>query len=113
MPQSDGITTGEISRGLEAIREDIKELSRELRTRPDWNDVRRVENGLIASLTAEREARAAQIEAVRENKKTEHTELKRQIAELEEWNTYAVRIVLGALGTGIVGWLVSSAVGSL
>lgn len=111
--QSDGMTTGEISRGLEAIREDIKDLSREVRTRPDWNDIRRVENGLIAQVQAERDARIAEVSALRAQKDAAHEVLRRSIADLEEWNTYAVRIVLSALGTGVVAWIVSAALPAL
>lgn len=92
------ITAGEVARGLELIRGDIKELAAEVRERPDWADVRRVESGLQLQIAHEAAKRTA----------AEATATK-AIEHLEDWNTWAVRIVLGAMGTGLVGWIVAQA----
>ncbi len=95
----DEITAGEVARGLELIRADIKELAAEVRERPDWQDIRRVETGL--QLQIANEATARQLERLAADK---------AIKGLEDWNTWAQRLILGALGTGLVGWIVTQAV---
>lgn len=87
------ITAGEVARGLELIRGDIKELGQEVRERPDWQDVRRIESGLMLQIANERAARAVDASAT-----------DKAIAQLEDWNRWAARLVLGALATGLIGW---------
>lgn len=91
------ITAGEVARGLELIRGDIKELGAEVRERPDWQDIRRVESGLVLQIANERASRAI-----------EYTSTSKAIAQLEDWNRWAVRIVFGAVATGVIGWGVSA-----
>ena len=90
------VSLGEISRGLGALRSDVKELTSAVQQRPDWNDLKDAK----ASVEAKVEAEAATREA-------ERIVADKAIAALEDWNKWAVRIVLGAAGTGIVGWILS------
>lgn len=43
-----------------------------------------------------------QLDAAKEEAKTVHREINKKIAKLEEWNTWAVRIVLGAVIIAVV-----------
>lgn len=99
MAPSDEITTGELGRRLDAfgttISDGFKDLGKKIDDRPDWQDVRRIEAALIERVLVERGARDA-----------ERLVADKAISGLEEWNRYAVRIVLSALGTGVVGWAV-------
>jgi hypothetical protein len=94
------ITPAEIWRGVRQISADIKELGRQLESRPDKDDLKLMKDGILEQLHAEITIR----------------ELERKIADkaikaLEEWNSWAVRIVLGAAGTGITGWIIVEAFG--
>lgn len=95
------ITAGEVARGLELIRGDIKELGAEVRERPDWQDIRRVESGLVLQIANEKAARVIETAAIT-----------KAIAQLEEWNAWAVRIAFGAAATGVIGWAVAAALNS-
>jgi hypothetical protein len=102
MPQTDEISTGEIWRGLGLLREDIKGLTKAVEQRPDWNDLKEARTSLEAKIGAEESTR-----------KAERLVADKAIAALEDWNKYAVRIVLTAAGTGIVGWIITQAFGTL
>lgn len=99
MPSNDDITLGEIWRGQELLRGDVKELTQTIVAKPDWNDLKDTRAALEAKLSAE--------EATR---KAERAVADKAIAALEDWNKWAVRIVLGAAGTGLVGWGVTAAI---
>jgi hypothetical protein len=94
------ITPAEIWRGVRQISADIKELARAVESRPDKEDLATMKAGILEQLHAEITIR----------------ELERKIADkaikaLEDWNSWAVRIVLGAAGTGVVGWVIVEAFG--
>lgn len=92
---SNEVSAGEVYRGLEAIRGDIRDVKKAVETRPDWEDVKRVERGLEAQVKAEAQARAA-----------ERLVADKAIKSLQEWNSWAVRLLLGTAATGIVVWIV-------
>lgn len=94
MPDTDQqvITTGELSRAVVLIRGDIGKLREDVNARPDWQDVRRVEDGLLARI----QALSAQ------------TELKDKLQDkaleaLEGWQTWALRLGGPALVAALVG----------
>ena len=89
-------TSGEIGRHLVLIREDIQQLSTAVEQRPDWNDLKDARANLETLIGAERTIR----------------ELQRVVADkaiqgLEEWNRWAVRIIVGAVLLGIIGLVVT------
>lgn len=99
MPSSDEITLGEIWRGQELLRGDVKELTKTIVAKPDWNDLKDTRAALESQVAAEAATR-----------KAERAVADKAIAALEDWNKWAVRIVLGAAGTGVVGWGVTAAI---
>lgn len=94
--RSDKVTLGEIHRGQEDLRKDVKELTSAIQQRPDWNDLKDARAAMEAKLAAEAATRTAERDVA-----------DKAIAALEDWNKWAVRIVLGAAGTGVVGWILS------
>lgn len=100
MPDSsgEGIGVPEVWRGVQAIRNDIKQLSEQVALRPDWQDLKRSEEAIYHRVEAEVTVR--QLER--------HTADK-AIKALEDWNSWAIRIVLGSVGTGILGFIITRA----
>ena len=93
MPDTDqSITTGELSRAVGLIRGDIGQLRTDVNARPDWQDVRRVEDGLLARI----QALGAQVE--RKDKLQD-----KAINALEGWQTWALRLGGPALVAALVG----------
>jgi hypothetical protein len=89
-------SAGEIGRNLVLIREDIQKLSTAVEQRPDWNDLKDARANLEALIAAERTIR----------------ELQRVVADkaiqgLEDWNRWAVRIIVGAVLLGVIGLVVT------
>lgn len=99
MPLNDEITIGEVYRGIGDLRGDVKELTKTIVAKPDWNDLKDTRAALEAKIAAEEASR-----------KAERLVADKAIAALEDWNKWAVRIILGAAGTGIVGWGVTAAI---
>lgn len=102
MPPNDEISTGEIGRNLALIRDDIKGLTAAVEQRPDWNDLKDFRMNLEARIEAERTIR----------------ELQRVVADkaiqaLEEWNQWAVRIVIGAIITAAIAAVIAVGSGKL
>jgi len=86
------ITTGELSRAVELIRTDIGHLRTDVNARPDWQDVRRVEDGLLARIQAH----------------ADHQVLKNQLQDkaleaLEDWQRWALRLGGPALAAAVIG----------
>lgn len=105
MPETSEISTGEIARGLAAIRgdmkdvrADIKELAAEIKKHPDKEDLQLVEETLRREIAAETATREA-----------ERKVADKAIKALEDWNSWALRIVLGAAGTAGITWAVAQA----
>lgn len=67
------VTLGEVSRKLDDLTEDVRILGTKVEDRPSWRDIQRVETGLV-----------------------------RRVQELEDWKTWAERLVLGVVLTGII-----------
>lgn len=105
MPDSEapsGITTGELSRAVSLIRHDIGVLHQALASRPDKDDLRRVEDGLIERIRA-----AAELQELRNQLQD------RSIIAIEGWQTWALRLGAPALLGSVVGVLINgSRIGS-
>jgi hypothetical protein len=102
VPDTEPLAPGEIARGLAAIRLDIKDLGTKVEARPDWMDVNRIESGLKDRIEAEATIRKLQREAA-----------DKAIKALEDWNLWAVRIIVGTILTGILAWIVTAALQTL
>jgi hypothetical protein len=102
VPDSEPLAPGEIARGLTAIRLDIQQLGAKVEQRPDWNDVQRIERGLQDKVDAETKIR--ELERVVADK---------AIKALEDWNLWAVRIIVGTILTGVLAWMITTAMQSL
>lgn len=83
-------------RGIELIREDIREVRRGVEERPTWQDVKRMEAGLTRDVMSETKARGVALASVNED-----------IEQLKAWNKYAVTTAVGLLATVLAAWLVS------
>lgn len=97
MSVAEEVGTGELVRGLDAVRgemkdlrTDFKELLKEIRDRPDKEDLRAVEAGLRRDLEAETTARLAAQDV--SNK---------AIKALEDGNTWIIRTVGASLVTAL------------
>lgn len=87
MPESE-ITLGEVFRGVQATREDISTLRTEVAARPDQDDLKRVELGLLEKIQAEREAR-----------ETKNTTQDLAIQKLEGWGNWGTKLALGGIAS--------------
>lgn len=90
MPDSE-VSLGEVHRNVLGLRDDFRSVREELASRPDKDDLKRVENGLLDKLKTERETR----------------ELKDQlqdvaISKLEGWGNWATKLGLGAIGAALL-----------
>jgi len=97
MPLVEEVSTGELVRGLEGIRGDMKdlradfkELLKEIRDRPDKEDLKTVEGALRRELEAETTAREAAQDVAN-----------KAIKALEDAQTWLVRTVGAALITAL------------
>lgn len=76
--ETEAVTTGELGRRLERFESTVtgtlSDISGKLDTRPDWADVRRIETGLSDRLK-----------------------------KLEDWQTWAGRLILGAVILAVLG----------
>lgn len=88
MSQTDELSTGELGRRMDALGASMtngfNELSRKVEDRPDWNDVKRVEKGLLDKIEA----------------------LTLRVAKSESWGTWGGRLVLGGLALAALSTLV-------
>lgn len=91
------VTLGEISRGVNAAREEIAKVQEGLEARPDWEDVKRVERGL-----------ELQIQAAVTESKTRDALQDLAIGKLEGWGNWATKAVGGLV---IAAVLVRSGMG--
>jgi len=97
MPEtSTGITTGELARAVGLIRSDIGELTKALAARPDQEDLKRMEDGLVERIRA-----AAELQALKNALQD------KAIAALEGWQVWALRLGGPALVAAVVGVLVN------
>lgn len=81
--EQEAVTTGELGRNLAKFEKTVTEalgtISTKLDERPNWTDVRAIETGL-----------------------------KERIAKLEDWQTWAMRIVLGAVLVAVLAVVVAA-----
>lgn len=92
MPETTtAVTLGEISRGVSAAREDIQSLRTAVESRPDWEDVKRVERGL-----------ELQIKAAETAVKAKDALQDAAIAKLEGWGNWATKAVGGLVLTAVL-----------
>lgn len=100
MLQTSDVTTGEITRNLQALREEFKEgfkdLTSAVEKRPDWEDLQRHGQAVNARIDAETAIR--QLERATADK---------AIKALEDWNKWALRTVGAAVIVSAVGWVVA------
>ncbi|QIN94483.1 hypothetical protein SEA_WHYTU_14 [Arthrobacter phage Whytu] len=94
-PPTDEITTGELGRRLDAfgttIQDGFKELGKKIDDRPDWQDVRRIESGLVERIQAETKAREVAQRVA-----------DRAILALEDGRKWVSRSIIGAVGLGVI-----------
>lgn len=98
MPETTmAVTLGEISRGVDAAREEIAKVQEGLDARPDWEDVKRVERGL-----------EMQIQTAVNEAKTRDALQDLAIGKLEGWGNWATKAAGGVI---IAAVLVRSGLG--
>ena len=96
MAPPDEVTLGEVYRGVLDMRGDIKALAAQVNERPDWQDVRRIENSMLEKVANEKAAREAALGTA-----------SRAIKALEDWNKWALRTVGGGVILAVVGWVLA------
>lgn len=98
MPETTtAVTLGEISRNVTAARDDLAKLQTAVESRPDWEDVKRVERGL-----------ELQIKTAENNAATKDALQDLAIAKLEGWGNWATKAAGGII---IAAVLVSVGIG--
>ncbi|QOP64227.1 hypothetical protein SEA_YAVRU_14 [Arthrobacter phage Yavru] len=94
-PPVDEITTGELGRRLDSfgttLQDGFRELGKKIDDRPDWQDVRRIEAGLVERIASESEAR-----------KIAQGVADRAILALEDGRKWVSRSIIGAVGLGVI-----------
>lgn len=98
-PAGHEVTLGEVSRNVQGIRLDLIKLSDLIRERPDWQDVKRVEDGLtskIDSVTDKSREKAKTLESA-------DAALEARLGKLEGWGNWATKLALGAIGAALLG----------
>lgn len=87
MPETTtAITLGEISRNIDGARKDLAKLQTAVESRPDWEDVKRVERGLELQIKTA-ETAAATKDALQDM----------AIAKLEGWGNWATKAAGGII----------------
>lgn len=99
MPE-DQMTVSEVYRVAKSIQASVDRLTEGLEQRPDWTDLKRSEDAIYTRINTE--------ETVR---KLERVAADKAIKALEDWNAWAVRLLLGGAATGILGWVATRALG--
>lgn len=96
MAAPDEVTLGEVYRGVLDMRGDVKALAAQLNERPDWQDVRRIENNMLEKVNVEKAAREVAVATA-----------SRAIKALEDWNKWALRTTGGAVIVATAGWVLA------
>ncbi|MGM7776144.1 hypothetical protein ACSVHC_09015 [Arthrobacter sp. KNU-44] len=91
MPPTEEVTLGEVSRTLAGLVQSVEKLTEKLDKYPQWPDVLRIEKQWQDKLDA---AIAQREQAI--------AEATRRISELESWQLWAARIVIGAVILGVI-----------
>lgn len=107
MAPAEEVTLGEVYRLLGDVRGDFKALAAKVEERPDWQDVRRIENNLLEKQGA---METALLEKIANEKATREAALatsSRAIKALEDWNKWALRTTGGAVIVAVAGWVLA------
>lgn len=99
MPTSEPMTPGEVARTLHMIRETVTGIDTKLDKRPTWNDLDRV-------LASHKEAHDRDIAAVERRIDSAAEDLDERVTELEQWQTWAMRLILGTVVLAILGLVI-------
>ncbi|WP_104087257.1 hypothetical protein [Arthrobacter sp. GMC3] len=89
--ETEEVTLAVVVSKLEGITGQISDLSKKMDDRPTWQDVRNIEKGIEAKITAQVALRTAVTGA-----------LAADVTRLESWQQWAGRLVMGAIGTGVL-----------
>lgn len=110
MPDSEPMTPGEVARTLTTIRETVTGIDAKLDKRPTWADLDRVlkshteaHNTDVRALS---ETHAADVRALERRIDTAAEDLDERVIELQQWQTWAVRLVLGAVILAVLGLVI-------
>ncbi len=90
-PPTEEVTLGEVSRKLDGLVDSVKAITERLDQYPRWPDLKRIEDQWHEKLEAAVLQRELAI-----------TEATRRIAELESWQLWAARIVIGAVVSAVI-----------
>lgn len=91
MAPTEEVTLGEVSRKLDGLVESVRSITDRLDQYPRWPDLKRIEDQWQEKLEAAVLQRELAI-----------AEATRRIAELESWQLWAARIVIGAVVSGVI-----------
>lgn len=90
--ETDDVTLAVVVSKLEGITLQISDLSVKMDDRPTWQDVNRIQ-------TNWRE----QLEAAVKQRETETAAVVQRVSDLESWQMWAGRLVMGTMGTAAIG----------
>lgn len=93
------VTLGEISRNVTAMRLDFAEFRTELNNRPDWTDVKRVEDNLTAAAVAGDAGVRAEVTVLA----AQVTVLAGRVDKSEGWGVWGGRLVMGGVILALLG----------
>lgn len=96
MAPAEDVTLGEVYRLVGDVRSDFQRLAGKVEERPDWQDIRRIENALLKDVADERAHREAALGTA-----------SRAIKALEDWNKWVLRTVGGAVMVSAVAWVLA------
>lgn len=91
MLPADDVTLGELNRKIDGVAGAVKDLTDKLDNYPRWPDVKRIEEQLGRNLRAAIEQRDTVVDG-----------LKLRITDLEAWQAWALRIVVGLVISGVI-----------
>ena len=80
MTNSEPITLGEVARKVDSVASSVDTLSDRLSERPSWQDIKRVEDSWRDKVAG----------------------AEQRVTDLEAWQTWAGRLVLGAILTAVL-----------
>lgn len=90
--ETDDVTMAVVVSKLEGITGQISDLAKKMEDRPTWQDVRGIERAMEEKMAAKVAVREAVTNSMRAD-----------IMRLESWQTWAGRLVGGAVGTAVIG----------
>lgn len=81
MPNNEPVTLGEVARKLDTVVAAVDNVARRVEDRPSWEDIKRIEDSWRTFVALEQQ----------------------RVTDLENWVTWAGRIVLGAILLAVLG----------